>query len=79
VVILVLFAIVPAPEGGEPRVAADDLLFLLVVALIAVALGWLALWLVGGYDPRAERAVEALSGGLTSPRAAAHNPRQPHC
>jgi hypothetical protein len=41
VVILVLFATVPAPEEGEPRVAADDLLFLLVVALIAVGLVWL--------------------------------------
>jgi len=51
VVILVLFAILPPPEEGEPRVAAGDILFLLIVALIAVALVWggafLGRWLRG--------------------------------
>ena len=41
VVVLFLFAILPPPEEGEPRVAAGDILFLLIVALIAVALVWL--------------------------------------
>jgi hypothetical protein len=41
VVFLVLFAIVPAPEEGEPRVAAEDFLFILILAVIAVALVWL--------------------------------------
>lgn len=40
VVILILFAIVPPPEEGESRVAAGDIVFLLVLALIAVALVW---------------------------------------
>jgi hypothetical protein len=40
VVLLFLFAILPEPEEGEPRVAAGDLVFLLLVALIAVALVW---------------------------------------
>lgn len=40
VVILILFAILPSPEEGEPRVAAGDILFLVFVALIAVALVW---------------------------------------
>ena len=41
VVALAVFAIVPAPEEGEPRVAANDILFLLAVALVAVGLVWL--------------------------------------
>jgi hypothetical protein len=40
VVILFAFAILPPPEEGEPRIAADDIAFLAVVALIAVALVW---------------------------------------
>lgn len=40
VVLLFLFAILPEPEEGEPRVAAGDIVFLLLVALIAVALVW---------------------------------------
>ncbi len=38
VVVLVLFAILPAPEEGEPRVAAGDVLFLVVISVIAVVL-----------------------------------------
>ena len=34
-------AIVPTPEPGEPRVAAGDLGFLLVVALWVAGLAWL--------------------------------------
>jgi hypothetical protein len=40
VVVLVVFAIAPPPEEGEARVAAGDLLFLLLVSLVAVALVW---------------------------------------
>ena len=40
VVILVLLAVLPPPEPGEPRVDAEDVVFLLVVALIAIALVW---------------------------------------
>jgi hypothetical protein len=45
VVILFLLAIVPAPEEGEPRVAAGDLVFLAIVALLAVALVWIGAFL----------------------------------
>jgi hypothetical protein len=45
VVILILFAILPSPEEGEPRVAAGDILFLVIVALIAVALVWVGAFL----------------------------------
>ena len=40
VVILFLFAILSPVEEGESRLAAGDILFLLIVALIAVALVW---------------------------------------
>ena len=40
-VVLVLLAVLPPPEEGEPRVAADDLVFLAVLALVAVGLVWL--------------------------------------
>jgi hypothetical protein len=40
VVILILFAILPSPEEGEPRVAAGDIVFLVIVALIAIGLVW---------------------------------------
>jgi hypothetical protein len=41
VLVLLIFAIAPAPEEGEPRVAAGDLLFLVFISAIAVALVWL--------------------------------------
>jgi uncharacterized membrane protein YhaH (DUF805 family) len=41
VIVLMLLAILPPPEEGEPRVAAGDIVFLVIVALIAVALVWL--------------------------------------
>jgi hypothetical protein len=42
VAILVVFvaAIAPAPEEGESRLVAGDLIFLLVVALIVAGLAW---------------------------------------
>ena len=40
VVALLVFAIAPAPEEGEPRVEVGDILFLVAVTLIAVALVW---------------------------------------
>lgn len=38
-------AIAPTPEEGEARVAAEDLVFLLVVALLVAGLAWLGAWL----------------------------------
>ncbi len=40
VVVLALLAIAPTPEQGEPRVAADDVVFLLVLSVVGVALVW---------------------------------------
>ena len=40
VVLVMIAAIAPTPEAGQPRVAAGDLLFLLVVALWAAAVAW---------------------------------------
>jgi hypothetical protein len=40
-VLLFAFAIIPPPEEGEARVAGDDLAFLAILALIAVALVWI--------------------------------------
>ena len=40
VVLAMLATIAPTPEAGQPRVAAGDLLFLLVVALWAAAVAW---------------------------------------
>jgi hypothetical protein len=40
VLLLFALAIIPPPEEGEPRVAVDDIAFLAVVALFAVALVW---------------------------------------
>lgn len=42
VVIAMVAAIAPEPEAGEARVAAGDLVFLLVVALWVAGLTWLA-------------------------------------
>ncbi len=41
VVVFLLAAILPEPEPGEPRVAGEDVLFLLVVAFVVVGLAWL--------------------------------------
>ena len=38
VVLVVLAAVVPEPEAGEARLQEGDLVFLLIIALIAVAL-----------------------------------------
>lgn len=40
VVLFFAFAIIPPPEEGEPRVEAGDIVFLAILALIAVALVW---------------------------------------
>jgi hypothetical protein len=37
-------AIVPEPEEGESRLAAGDLVFLLLVALVVAGLTWLGAW-----------------------------------
>lgn len=58
VVFLVLFAILPPPEEGESRVVAGDILFLLIVALIAVALVW-----VGAFFGRRLQARRAIPPG----------------
>jgi hypothetical protein len=41
VAIFLVAAIAPEPEEGESRVAAGDLVFLLVVALLVAGLTWL--------------------------------------
>ncbi len=41
ILFLVLLAVVPAPEEGEARLALGDVPFLIVIAVIATALGWL--------------------------------------
>lgn len=45
VVVVMVAAIAPTPEAGEPRVAAGDLVFLLVVALWVAGLAWLGSFL----------------------------------
>ena len=47
VVVFLLVVVIPAPEEGESRVAAGDILFLLVASLIVAALAW-----VGAYAGR---------------------------
>ncbi|HET9945848.1 MAG TPA: hypothetical protein VFR56_09360 [Actinomycetes bacterium] len=42
VVLFLAAAILPAPEEGEPRVAAGDIGFLAVVALVVAGLTWAA-------------------------------------
>jgi len=45
VVLFLIAAITPEPEAGEPRVAAGDLGFLAVVALVVIGLTWLGSFL----------------------------------
>ena len=45
VVLAMIAAIAPTPEAGESRVAAGDLVFLLVVALWVAGLAWLGFFL----------------------------------
>ncbi|HET6654440.1 MAG TPA: hypothetical protein VFH10_17515 [Nocardioides sp.] len=45
VVTALVAAIAPTPEAGESRVAAGDLVFLLVVALWVAGLAWLGFFL----------------------------------
>ena len=46
IVIFLIAAIAPPPEEGESRVAAGDLVFLLVVALFVAGLTWVGAWAV---------------------------------
>jgi apolipoprotein N-acyltransferase len=41
VILFVLAATLPEPEQGEPHVAAADVPFLVVVALVVIGLTWL--------------------------------------
>jgi 4-hydroxybenzoate polyprenyltransferase len=45
ILVFLVAAIAPEPEEGESRVAAGDLVFLLVVALFVAVLTWLGAWL----------------------------------
>ena len=40
IALAMIATIVPTPEAGQPRVAAGDLVFLLVVALWVAAVAW---------------------------------------
>jgi hypothetical protein len=44
VAVFLAAAIAPEPEAGESRIAAGDLVFLLVVALWVAGLTWLGAW-----------------------------------
>jgi hypothetical protein len=46
VVVFLIAAIAPAPEEGESRVAAGDLVFLLIVAVLVAGLTWVGAWAV---------------------------------
>lgn len=52
VVVVLVAAIAPEPEEGEARLVAGDLVFLLVVALIAAGLAWLGARLAGRFSDR---------------------------
>lgn len=45
IVVFLVAAIAPEPEEGESRLAAGDLVFLLVVALVVAGLTWLGAWM----------------------------------
>jgi uncharacterized membrane protein YhaH (DUF805 family) len=45
IVVFLVAAIAPESEEAESRVAAGDLVFLLVVALFVAGLTWLGAWL----------------------------------
>jgi uncharacterized membrane protein YkvI len=49
VVVVLVAAIAPEPEEGESRLVAGDLVFLLIVALIATGLAWLGARLAGRF------------------------------
>jgi apolipoprotein N-acyltransferase len=54
IVLAMIAAIAPTPEPGEPRVAAGDLGFLVMVALLVALLTWLGYFLGRRFwvDPR---------------------------
>jgi hypothetical protein len=53
VVIFWVVAIAPEPEEGESRLAAGDLVFLLVVSAFVAGLTWLGAWAVRRWQGRA--------------------------
>ena len=53
VAIVFVAAIAPAPEEGESRVVAGDIVFLVIVAAITSALVLLGAWLTGRVARRA--------------------------
>ena len=44
VVLFWIAALAPEPEEGESRIAAGDIVFLLIVSLIVAGLAWLGAW-----------------------------------
>ena len=44
VVLFWIAALAPEPEEGESRIAAGDVVFLLIVSLIVAGLAWLGAW-----------------------------------
>jgi hypothetical protein len=53
VVLFWIAAIAPAPEEGESRLVAGDVVFLLVVSLVVAGLAWLGTWAVRRWSRRA--------------------------
>jgi hypothetical protein len=53
IVVILVAALAPEPEAGQSRLVAGDLVFLLIVALIAAGLAWLGAWLTGRFAQRA--------------------------
>lgn len=59
VVVAMVAAVAPQPEAGEPRVAAADLVFLLVVGLWVAGLAWLGFHLARRFWMRRREQAEA--------------------
>jgi uncharacterized membrane protein YkvI len=49
VTVVLVAAIAPEPEEGESRLVAGDLIFLLIVGLIAAGLSWIGARLAGRF------------------------------
>ena len=52
VVLFWIAALAPEPEEGESRIAAGDVVFLLIVSLIVAGLAWLGAWAARRWLPR---------------------------
>lgn len=63
VVLVMIATIAPTPEAGQPRVAAGDLVFLLVVALWVAAVAWAAWYLARRLLANRHRRSGPSSGG----------------